>query len=186
MKKIIVVKGSPRANGNSDTMADAAIAAMGKDVEVIEFALRDKTVNGCKGCGGCKGEKIGCVQKDDMAALIDELRSCDGLILASPVYFGYITGPCKTFIDRLYALFNPAKGPLVEAKPRKLGVILTFGGSPVEAMDAMSKSVAGCFGVLGISEMKNALAGGCQEKSACKDKPEYLAKAAELGKWLAE
>lgn len=185
MKKVIVIKGSPRKGANSDALVDAAVAAIG-EAEIIEFPLRDKVVNPCKGCEGCKGEHIGCVQKDDYSALLEDLRTADAILLSSPLYFGDVPGTVKNFIDRGYCLFNPAKGALVESKPRKMAVFITCGGTPEEAGLAVAEKVAGSFRVLGITESKAMCQRGCNTKDAAAKNEEAIAKATALGAWIAE
>ena len=41
-----------------------------------------------------------CLICDDFQDIFEKARVADGLILASPVYFGSMTGQCKSFIDR--------------------------------------------------------------------------------------
>ncbi|MBR3277159.1 MAG: flavodoxin family protein [Eubacterium sp.] len=183
MKKIIVIKGSPRKGANSDTLCDAAVAAV-KDAEIIEFAIRDKKVNPCVGCNACKGDFVGCVQKDDFSALVEDLRTCDGIILSAPIYFGDVPGPVKTFIDRQYCLFNPAKGPLVEQKERKMAVILTNGGMPLEVGTQIAEKTLGCFNVEGITDKKILVVRECNDRDAAAGKPDALKQAEEVGAWF--
>lgn len=66
-KHVLVLVGSPRKHGNTDRLADAFIRGTqeaGHQVEKIN--LRDRTVNGCLGCGACQRNGGTCVQKDDM------------------------------------------------------------------------------------------------------------------------
>lgn len=182
MKKIVVIDASPRKGGNTDTMTDAAIAAMeSAGAEVMHCHIRDAKINPCLGCNACKGASYACVQKDDMPALVEQLSDCDGIVFASPVYFGYITGPAKIFIDRLYCLFNPAKGLLCRNNGKKVGVILTS-SAPADYTN-ISDMVGSAFALCGAPERKTVLAGGTAQ-AACKDNAEQLAQAAELGKWI--
>ena len=51
------------------------------------------------GCGVCNNAHK-CVQKDDMAELLDEMVQADVIVLATPVYFYTMDAQLKTFIDR--------------------------------------------------------------------------------------
>ncbi len=99
-KKILIISGSPRAHGNSDILCDefkrGALEA-GNDVEKIR--LSDKKINYCLGCGVCNATGK-CVQKDDMAELLQKMVNADVIVLATPVYFYAMNGQMKTFIDR--------------------------------------------------------------------------------------
>ena len=108
-KNVLIISSSARKGGNSDTLCDQFMAgaqAAGHQVEKIHLA--DKQIGFCRGCYAC--EKLGhCIQQDDMAELIDKLRSADVIVLASPVYFYTICARLKNFIDRTVAIY-PYKG----------------------------------------------------------------------------
>lgn len=66
-KKVLVISGSARKNGNSDRLADAFIAgAKEAGHETEKIYVKDLNVNGCIGCMGCQRNGGKCVQKDDM------------------------------------------------------------------------------------------------------------------------
>jgi multimeric flavodoxin WrbA len=70
--------------------------------------LQRKTIRECTGCLAYWIKKGGtCVQKDDMAKLIESLKRTDLMILATPLYVDGMTGKCKLFLDRLIPLLNP-------------------------------------------------------------------------------
>ena len=104
-KKIIVLNGAARKNGNTvklvEAFADGAKSA-GNHVKV--FYLDGMDIHSCKGCL-CAGRdsKSPCSQKDDMDQIYAEFEAADVVAFASPVYFWTITGPLKTVADRLYA-----------------------------------------------------------------------------------
>ncbi|MDO4161606.1 MAG: flavodoxin family protein [Pseudomonadota bacterium] len=99
-KKILILSGSPRLHGNSDTLCDEfrrGAEDAGHTVEKIR--LSDKKINYCLGCGICNNTKK-CVQKDDMAEILTKMLNADVIVLASPVYFYGMNGQMKTLIDR--------------------------------------------------------------------------------------
>jgi hypothetical protein len=74
-------------------------------------------INPCLGCFSCWSSTPGeCVQDDDMRPLLAEVARSDLLVLATPVYVDGMTGPTKTFLDRLIPLlrgrFEVRGGPL--------------------------------------------------------------------------
>ena len=87
MKKVLILSGSPRKGGNSDTLCDefmkGAIEA-GNEVEKIFVA--GKNIGYCKGCYACKDTGV-CVIKDDMAEVLQKMLDADVIVLSSPVYF---------------------------------------------------------------------------------------------------
>jgi multimeric flavodoxin WrbA len=62
--------------------------------------LRDKKINYCTGCGACQSNGGKCVQKDDMAEVLDKMVNADVIVMATPVYFYTMNGQMKTVIDR--------------------------------------------------------------------------------------
>jgi len=101
---IVVLSGSPRKGANTDTMVEAFAETAregGNTVEVIRVA--GKKIAGCLGCQYCFAHEGTCVQKDDMAGVIESLKDADMVVFASPIYWFDITAQLKTVIDRLYA-----------------------------------------------------------------------------------
>ena len=101
---IVVLSGSPRKGANTDTMVQAfaeAAREAGHAVEVVPVA--HKKIAGCLGCKYCFTHEGACVQKDDMAGVIEVLRGADMVVFASPIYWFDITAQEKAAIDRMYA-----------------------------------------------------------------------------------
>ena len=104
-KKIIILNGAARKNGNTAKLVDAftdGATSVGNQVKT--FYLDGMDIHSCKGCL-CAGRdsKSPCSQKDDMDQIYAEFEAADVVVFASPVYFWTITGPLKTAADRLYA-----------------------------------------------------------------------------------
>lgn len=99
--KAVIINGSPRAKGNSDLLCDEFIlGAKESGHQTEKISLREYSVNPCKACYACF--KTGkCIQKDDMAEILDKVKNADVLLLASPTYFLTMSGQMKIFIDRL-------------------------------------------------------------------------------------
>ena len=103
-KKLLIVNGSPRKNG-VDAVISKMIAETVKkydyETEIVDICSLE--INECRACMACK--RTGrCAQDDDMTQMYEKIRSCDMLILASPIYFGAETGQMKCFIDRFYSM----------------------------------------------------------------------------------
>ena len=100
MKNILIISASPRKGGNSDTLCDRfAQGAKESGHQVEKIRLSEKQIGYCRGCGVCNSTHK-CIQKDDMAALLDKMVEADVIVLATPVYFYSMDGQMKTFIDR--------------------------------------------------------------------------------------
>ena len=99
-KKILIVSASPRTGGNSDLLCDQfAKGAQEAGHQVEKIRVREKKIAPCLACYGCRGTGI-CVQKDDMAEILEKMVEADVLVLATPVYFYSMDGQLKTLIDR--------------------------------------------------------------------------------------
>lgn len=189
MKKIILVNASPRKNGNC-AMAMDIIKSNVTDAEVELFNLREKNVHPCLGCNACKAKDTAfCVQKDDMGELLSRLDSCDALVVASPIYFGAVNGPAKTFLDRIYPFFNPAKDNMTIASKsgKKCAVLLTAGSMPREVI-AKAGEAFNCFSIAGFTDSR--VAAFNSEKSGMDANifsiEEDARQVKELAAWLSE
>ena len=107
--KILVLNGSPKANGNTAGMVKvfkAAAEENGHQADVINVCR--KNIKGCLACEYCHGKGHGeCAQKDDMQEIYNLLDDTEMLILASPIYYHGISGQLKCVIDRFYAKLYP-------------------------------------------------------------------------------
>lgn len=109
-KNVLIISSSARLGGNSDTLCDQFLKGAneaGHQVEKVRLA--EKNIGFCRGCYACEKTGGTCIQKDDMAELLDKLRAADVIVLASPVYFYTICARLKNFIDRTVAIY-PYKG----------------------------------------------------------------------------
>ncbi len=121
--KIVCVKGSPRLNGNSATIADYFLkTAQGKGAEIQTFALNRLKYSGCQACMVCKTKQDKCGINDELTEVLDAIRETDILVIATPIYFSEVAGQVKTFIDRTFSYFvpdymaNPKPGRLMPGK----------------------------------------------------------------------
>jgi multimeric flavodoxin WrbA len=127
--KVVGIVGSARHRGNTETLTRIAleeIAKEGLDTELISLA--GKKIEPCDGCRSCV--KTGkCHFKDDFEAILTKLKEADGIILATPVYYGAATPQMTSLISRFYStrgkpLKNKVGGPIVVA--RRAGHNFTF------------------------------------------------------------
>ena len=98
-KHILGICGSPHREGNTAYALKYALRiaeGMGASTEYIALAELEYSL--CDGCFACRSGE--CVHDDDMQRVYEAMRSCDGMILASPVYMGMVTGQMKVMFDR--------------------------------------------------------------------------------------
>ncbi len=108
MKKLVCLLGSPRANGNSATISDKILeTAKSLGARTRRIVLNELTYKGCQACMACKTGSEKCVVRDDLAPVLDAVCDADVLVIASPIYFGEVTGQLKSAIDRMYSFLKP-------------------------------------------------------------------------------
>ncbi len=155
-KKILVLTGSPRKNGNTNTVvgwfAEGAKEA-GAEVEVVDAAGLKSRNNGCIACMGCqKSEKYECTVDDEVKPVLAKIPGMDVLVFATPTYFFGPSAQMKLVIDRMYSLikFDPARGQYVHNLGHlKWGLICTGGGDinpGLSLVEQTFKTVAGFIG----------------------------------------
>ena len=111
MKRILILEGSPRPNGNSCILSrEFARGAEEAGHQVEEIFLGRKKLAGCLGCNACYRNGGTCVQKDDIQEIREKMLAADVIVLASPIYFYTMTAQMKTLIDRTYAFFSQLQG----------------------------------------------------------------------------
>ena len=106
--KIVCLLGSPRPGGNSATVAKKFIGtAESLGAEVQTFALNKLEYKGCQGCYVCKTKKESCVLDDGLTPVLEAVKDCDVLVIASAIYYGDVTSQTKAFIDRTFSYIKP-------------------------------------------------------------------------------
>lgn len=163
-KKVLILSGSPRKNGNSDLLCDEFMKGAkesGHNVEKIRVA--EKNIGYCRGCYACK-QTGQCAVKDDMADVLQKMIDADVIVLASPVYFYSIDAQLKALIDRTVARW-------LEVKDKEFYYIMTAADNEKEAMEttlACFRGYADC--VEGAKEMGVIYGTGVYEKGEVVDK----------------
>lgn len=104
-KKIVVITGSPRKNGNSFAMTDAFIkAAEEKGHTVTRFDAAFKKVGGCHACETCYSTGKACSFDDDFNTVAPAILEADALVFTMPVYWYSIPAQIKGVIDKIFSL----------------------------------------------------------------------------------
>lgn len=100
--KVLILNGSPRKGGNTSIALDEMVRifeADGIEAEVVQVG--NKAVRGCIACGTC-AEKGKCVFDDVVNELAPKFEAADGLVIASPVYYGSANATLIACLDRLF------------------------------------------------------------------------------------
>ena len=146
-KKVLVLSASPRKGGNSDLLCDQFMhGAKEANNQVDKIFLRDKKINYCTGCGACQSNGGKCVQKDDMAEVLDKMIAADVIVMATPVYFYTMNAQMKTLIDRTYSRYT-------ELTNKEIYFIITAAVHRKEALERTIEGFRGFTSVLnGVKE----------------------------------
>lgn len=141
IKKVCILRGSPRKEGNTNALAEPFTAALKeKGCSVTEFDLYDMDLKPCLACRGCQQDWTvsACVREDDMYLIFDAVMRSDLIVIASPIYSWYCTAPTKMVLDRLvYGLnkyYGDKKGPSLWAG-KQVALLTTCGYKPEKGAD---------------------------------------------------
>ena len=100
--KVLIINGSPRADGNTTTALNEIIKVFDKEgVEVECVQVGNKDIRGCIACGSCAA-KGKCIFDDVVNELAVKFEEADGLIVASPVYYASANATLIACLDRLF------------------------------------------------------------------------------------
>lgn len=174
-KKVLILSGSPRKEGNSDILCDQFAKGATEAGHVVEkIRVAEKNIGYCRACYACKRDGT-CVIRDDMAEILQKMIDADVLVLASPVYFYAIDAQLKAVIDRTVARW-------LEVKDKEFYYIVTMAdeaASSAETTLACFRGYADC--VEGAVEKGVLIGGGVYEKGAILGQP-ILEQAYTMGK----
>jgi multimeric flavodoxin WrbA len=184
VKKVLVLLGSPRKNGNSAILA-ASISkgAKSKGAKVETLFIHGMNIAPCKSCYACQkpGSK-GCSIQDDMQSIYKKLQEADAWVIASPVYWFTMSAQTKLWMDRCFALLPHMEEIFVN---KRIAIAMTYGdidpfkSGCINALRAFQDAfgyVKAC--IIGM------VYGSAMDAGEIKIKGELLAEAEELGRKL--
>ena len=109
MFRFVGISGSPVKDSNTHLFLEEALKPLRErdDTEVQVFDVGRLKISDCIHCNHClikqTPERL-CSIQDDMETLYRAVIDADALILATPVYFGRLSGHLANVIDRLRAV----------------------------------------------------------------------------------
>ena len=132
--KVLLINGSPRANGNT-FLALGEIAKQldkhGVETELVQIG--NKPLHCCVACGYCRSNKH-CVFTDDLCnEVIDKLAVADALIVGTPTYYGQPNGGVLSLMQRVFY----ANGATAQNKPAA-GVAVCRRGGATAALSSLN------------------------------------------------
>ena len=178
-KNVLIIKGSPRAEGNTATMADTFAKGASENNNIVtEIVLKDKVIGDCSGCAICQQNGGKCVQEDDMNEIYDEMHKADVIVLACPVYFYTWPSLMKRMIDRTFAI--------EDYMDKKVFYLLSAAATRkvinVQTMIKCFRQYISCFGENGSDEGGIIFAYDTRKTGDVKSMHDILNKVYEMGK----
>jgi NAD(P)H-dependent FMN reductase len=143
--KILVLNATYRPKKTTARLAEKALegaASGGAETEMV--MLYESSIGYCTNCLKCyrdlESEIAPCSLTDDMDTILERIRDADGIIFASPVHNGFVTGLMTVFFERMAWRVMRPEGSFLGAmgmksrlasKTRALASIVNAGGIPL-------------------------------------------------------
>jgi multimeric flavodoxin WrbA len=109
-KKILVLTGSPKKDGNTATLAgwfSEGARSNGAHVEIIHAASLKYKTTGCTSCRACqKLDRYECVINDEAKPVLARMAEVDVIVMATPLYFFAASAQLKLIFDRMFSLYK--------------------------------------------------------------------------------
>ena len=185
MRPLVVgVAGSARRGGNSDRLLEMALEgakAAGAEVEIIVPA--ELSFSPCLACEKCR--KTGrCVLSDGAEEAYRLLLSCQGLVVATPVYFRGPPARLKALVDRAQFLYfrryELREAGLPQGRPALL--LLVAAGEEERQFQLLAEQLSPWLSTVGFEREEVVTVGGADRPGEVSQ--EALAQAHRLGREL--
>ncbi|MEO0248739.1 MAG: flavodoxin family protein [candidate division WOR-3 bacterium] len=163
---VVGISGSPRKGGNTEFLLSESLGvASERGFQTDRLLCSEINVGFCKDCGGCAKGKP-CPEEDDMPIVLETLEKADGIIVASPVYFGSVTGQLKAIFDRTI----PFRRQGMKLKD-KVGCSITVGGARNGGQEKAMESIHAWMHIHGMIVVgDNSHFGGIAVRPASEDR----------------
>ena len=152
--KVLILNGSPRANGNTATAINELVKVFeseGVETEIVHVG--NKNIRGCIACNSCS--KTGkCVFDDAVNEIAPRFEEADGLVVASPVYYASANATLIACLDRLYYSTSFDKTMKVGAS-----VVVARRGGCSATFDELNKYFMNCGMAVATSQYWNSVHG---------------------------
>ncbi|HIT00784.1 MAG TPA: flavodoxin family protein [Candidatus Faecaligallichristensenella faecipullorum] len=100
--KVLMLNGSPHKEGNTFlSLREMEKIFREENIESEIVHVGNKAIRGCIACGSCR-EKGKCVFDDVVNEIAPKFEACDGLVVASPVYYASANATLIALLDRLF------------------------------------------------------------------------------------
>jgi multimeric flavodoxin WrbA len=181
--KVIGINGSPRKNGNVETLVQTVLdAAAEKGHATQKFNLNELEFAGCQACMYCKTHDH-CKLQDGLTPVLEAMKDADAIVFGAPIYMFQFNGQFKLFEDRMYMFLG--KDFKVSLKPGKKAVIITSQANPdVKSFEANTQGFANVLKMYGFHLVDTIQMTGGNSPAAVMDRKDLLDMAKAAGKQL--
>jgi len=101
---ILGIAGTPRRDGNSEHLLNAALEPFADaNWEIKRILLSEQNIKMCTGCETCCTQEKCVIEGDDMHEIYKAFALCDAIIISAPVYWRNVPAQLKALFDRTYA-----------------------------------------------------------------------------------
>ena len=181
---IVVFRGSPRREGNTDMLLGETLKAASDGNEIIQFTLNDMNIRPCQNCGGCD-ETGSCILTDDMDDIYSAIREADRIILASPIFFFGLSAQTKVMIDRCQSFWCEKyllKKTIPSGPHGRKGLLLLVGGMKKDTgIQCAGATATAFFRTISVPEHETLGYLSIDSKGAILNHPSALKDAYEAG-----
>lgn len=188
-KKILVISGSPKKEGNTAALiawfAEGA-RSQGASVTILRAASLRYKFPGCTSCRSCqRSEAYQCVIEDDARAVLGKMAQADVIVMATPLYFFAASAQLKILIDRMFSLYkwDNAAGTFTSPLKGKTLVLMASAYEDV-GLDALEKPFVLTAEYTGM-KFRSLLVPNAGVSGDIKTKKDVREKALALGKKVA-
>lgn len=152
--KVLMLNGSPHKEGNTYlALHEMEQVFHAEDVDTEILHIGNQEIRGCIACSSCF-QKGKCVFDDLVNETAPKFAACDGLVVASPVYYASANGTLISFLDRLFYSCHAEKTMKVGAS-----VVVARRGGLSATFDELNKYFAICGMPIASSQYWNSVHG---------------------------
>ena len=180
--KVTSILGSPHTHGNTATVLNELERPFKeKGYEVVRYCLGSSDIHYCLGCKSCY-ENGKCVQNDDVEAIVESMLESVLVIVASPSYWGDVTGQMKVFIDRCTPYCNVRYTELLSESIIKGVAVAVRAGRNKEENENLVNTIEHFLGHLNIPLISNFTAESVDKAEDLMENPKIIENAYTCGK----
>jgi Multimeric flavodoxin WrbA len=181
VKKLAAFVGSPDKKGTTATLVGQIIkGAEESGASARIYTLNDLNIRYCQGCMHCRKTGTGCSIKDDMQEIYRDFKESDAIVIGSPIYAHQVSAQTKTFIDRLFALWDGSFDPKLNVK--KAAIVYSQGNPDPGLFKPYFDLNSALFRNLGLEVMDTIISAGNDGSQKAK----LAARAFEIGGKLVQ